>query len=288
MKLLMKYDLDKFPVIDLYITGKCNFRCPYCFGEDVSKGDIDIRVFERAVEFAKYCGSNIGFTGGEPLLHESFRGLVKIAKDNEVPIILRTNGMLLHEYLDIISSFEWIGISIDGASKNEVRKMRPTASGFEYDEVDKWINPLENIKFIKKNYPEVKILLASMVSGFNVSSLVELSRYLCKENILVDKWKLYQFTRNNFRSLTSSDKFETTEDLINDLKINLKKYYNGDLVSKIGEGNCLVVDTSGRIRINEDHLGSIFEDYSLLVEKITGFDSFRLIKHNKDITYNAT
>jgi MoaA/NifB/PqqE/SkfB family radical SAM enzyme len=276
-----------FPVIDLYVTGQCNFRCPYCFGEDVSKGDIDKVTFARVVEFASHCKSSIGFTGGEPLLHEDFRGLVNVATSKKVPIILRTNGMLIDKYLDVIGMFEWVGISIDGASESVVKKMRPSAPKYKYVEADKWKKPIDNIRLINKHYPQVKVLLASLVSSFNSSSLLKLARDIQENDLAIDKWKLYQFTRNNFRSLTSSSKFETSSEFISEVCESLQKVYHGEIVNKVGDGNCLLVDTNGSVRVNDALIGNVFDDMILLEKKIRQLDMFNKISVNKIHTYNV-
>lgn len=277
----------KFPIIDLYVTGKCNFRCPYCFGEDSNKGDITEKVFTRVIEFAKFCGSSIGLTGGEPLLHKQLRSLVGVAVANQVPLILRTNGMMLNNYMDIVGAFKWIGVSVDGAS-SLVRRMRPSSPGFNYQDDEKWKLPLSNIQLVNSQHPNVKILLASLVSSFNSLSLIELAKCLRDENVYVDKWKLYQFTRNNFRSLIASDKYETTDESLHSLAASLKQYYHGEIVTKVGEGNCLIVDTDGLVRVNSCLLGSVFEDEHLLLDRIRNAELFSLIQHNKEVTYDAT
>ena len=276
-----------FPVIDLYITGNCNFRCPYCFGEDVNKGDISEEIFCRVVKFADYCNTSIGFTGGEPLLHNNFRKLVEIATNEEVPIILRTNGMLIADFLDVLGSFEWIGVSIDGATNSTVKRMRPSSSLYSYRESEKWLRPMNNIQLINKLYPNVKVLLASLVSSFNTPSLIALARMIKESELSIDKWKLYQLTRNNFRSLNTSSKYEIEEDSITELSLVLGDYFDGEIVCKVGDGNCLLVDTNGLVRVNSIIVGSIFEENSELERKIRRLDAYGNININKIKTYHV-
>jgi len=275
----------QFPTIDLYVTGKCNFSCPYCFGEDVKKQGIDAEVYSRVLRFAEYCGTSIGFTGGEPLLHPDFRVLVEKANKLNIPLILRTNGMLLGEYMDLINYFIWIGISIDGADEKTIKRMRPSSSTFDYSEDDKWLLPLANIAEINTKNPETKILLASLVSSFNAQSLVKLAEIINSKDLKISKWKLYQFTRNNFRSLYASERFETSLELFEQTAKAIALSFKGNVISKQGSGNCLLVDTQGNVRINESIIGTVFENFDRLESKIRNLTMFKQISVNKVSTY---
>lgn len=277
----------QFPTIDLYVTGKCNFSCPYCFGEDVKKPGIDAEVYSKVISFAQHCRTSIGFTGGEPLLHPNFRDLVKAASKSNIPLILRTNGMLLGEYMDVIKSFQWIGISIDGADEKTVKRMRPSTSNFDYLETDKWNTPLENIKLINNQNPETKILLASLVSSFNYKALIRLAEIINSQNLKVSKWKLYQFTRNNFRSMSTSTKYETTTKYFEQVVESIRVSFKGDVIYKSGIGNCLLIDTKGTVRVNETIVGSVFEDFQELENKVRRLTMFKQISLNKVSTYDS-
>ncbi|WP_278381883.1 radical SAM protein [Pseudoalteromonas distincta] len=269
------------------MTGKCNFSCPYCFGEDVKKPGIDAEVYSKVISFAKHCRTSIGFTGGEPLLHPNFRDLVKAASKSNIPLILRTNGMLLGEYMDVIKSFQWIGISIDGADEKTVKRMRPSTSNFDYQETDKWNTPLENIKLINNQNPETKILLASLVSSFNYKALIRLAEIINSQNLNVSKWKLYQFTRNNFRSMSTSTKYETTTKYFEQVVESIRVSFKGDVIYKSGTGNCLLIDTKGTVRVNETIVGSVFEDFQELENKVRRLTMFKQISLNKVSTYDS-
>ena len=277
----------QFPTIDLYVTGKCNFSCPYCFGEDVKKTGIETKVYSRVLHFAKYCGTSIGFTGGEPLLHPDFRSLVESASMLNIPLILRTNGMLLGEYMDLINHFKWIGVSIDGADEKTVKKMRPSTLSFDYSEDEKWTIPLENIAKINSTNPQTKILLASLVSSFNANSLIKLAEIINAKGLKISKWKLYQFTRNNFRSLKASEKYETSLEFFEQVAKTITHSFKGDVIYKLGTGNCLLVDTLGNVRVNKTVIGTIFEDFDKLENKIRRLTMFKQISLNKLSTYEA-
>jgi len=281
----MKYEKNSISVLDVYITGKCNFQCPYCFGEDSEKVDISLETFSKVLNFARYTGSSIGLTGGEPLLHDNLRDLVYLANKKKVPLILRTNGIILNEFIDILHQFEWIGVSIDGIGKiNNI--LRPNSKNYNYTINEKIKLPLDNIKLIKRRYPKQKILLASLATSFNLESLIDLALLLSKKNIPVHKWKIYQFTRNHFRSLNVSKKYDIETKMFSNFEKILNSKFNGELIFKYGEGNCIIIDTIGNVRINQKIIGSINDNYSKLVENILNTDEYCKIIDNKGVTYN--
>lgn len=282
----MKFKKPIIPIIDVYITGNCNFRCPYCFGEDIKNSDISLELFNQILDFAKENGSSLGLTGGEPLLHKKFRKLIQLANQKNVPLILRTNGMLLDQYLDIVDQFEWIGISLDGLDDiND--KLRPNAPNYTYTKKEKLEIPLANIQLIKTSYPKQKILLASLASSFNTNSLLNLAFKLSNEHIQIDKWKIYQFTRNNFRSISASKEYETQLEFLSKLEQDLRSFYKGTLIIKHGEGNCFIIDTLGNMRINNETIGSINDNNEKLVKKMLDNDIYLKVIENKDQTYNV-
>ncbi len=282
----MNFKSSLIPVLDIYITGKCNFRCPYCFGEETKNDDISIQLFNKVLDFCSHYNITLGLTGGEPLLHKNFRELVTLSKTKQVPLILRTNGMLLKEYLDILNQFEWIGISLDGIDDVN-NQLRPNANNYSYTAEEKLKIPLENIKLIKNEYPSQKILLASLASSLNTNSLLNLAKILSINKIPIDRWKIYQFTRNNFRSIFASYKYEIELKLLEKLETDIPSIYKGELIIKKGEGNCFIIDTLGSIRVNNEIIGSIDETYTDLITKMLNVGVYTKLINNKNSTYNV-
>ncbi len=77
---------------ELLLTGRCNFRCPYC--RQVGSADLAPSVAREILNLwttdRLQC---VRFSGGEPTLHPSLRDLVAQAKDAGVTrIAISTNG----------------------------------------------------------------------------------------------------------------------------------------------------------------------------------------------------
>ncbi len=87
---------------ELILTGRCNFRCPYC--RSIGGTDIPLEQARRTVNLWADQGlKNIRFSGGEPTMYAGLGDLVSLAKARGVErIAISTNGassMALYEDL---------------------------------------------------------------------------------------------------------------------------------------------------------------------------------------------
>ena len=62
---------------NLFLTRKCNLKCPYCFADEfVNKENEEYTMenFHKAINFIKTMpDERVGFIGGEPTLHPSLK-----------------------------------------------------------------------------------------------------------------------------------------------------------------------------------------------------------------------
>lgn len=268
-------------ILDIYITGKCNFSCKYCYGEKNSVNDMNFEVFKKLVSICKKYDYGIGFTGGEPLLHSDFKKFVIFAKESGIKLYLHTNGVFLNDYFDILEYFEMINISIDGIE--EVQDlMRPNYKGFNLSKYEKFIIPVNNIKKIQKNFSN-KLIISTIATKKNYKYIPQLGDFFNREQISYYKWKIYQFTSNYFRSLTFKKEFEISTEELNIIEKSLK-IKGHDVIIKYGEGNCILIHTNGNIRVNEKYLDNFLEN-ELIFEQIKNIDNYKLVLENKVNTY---
>ena len=77
---------------ELILTGKCNFKCPYC--RSVGGEDLPLEQAKDTVRLWASEGlKNIRFSGGEPTLYKGLNDLVVLAKMSGIErIALSTNG----------------------------------------------------------------------------------------------------------------------------------------------------------------------------------------------------
>jgi MoaA/NifB/PqqE/SkfB family radical SAM enzyme len=204
-------------VIDLFITGRCDMKCPFCYGAKVpslvqteqgnqfvykpTNETIDLngtseprpemtaseikKVLIRLKRLGVY-KLNIG--GGEPLLREDTPEIIKFAKDLGFRIYISTNGTYTQklwtefkEYVDVI------GLSLDG-SINEKNVMM----GRKDKAIDRIIGFLN---FLKDQTYQHEIKIGTVVSKVNIDDIENIGNLLLKNPNIVkpDVWRLYQF-----------------------------------------------------------------------------------------------
>ena len=278
--------------LDIYITGKCNYKCRYCYGENDCLPGIKIETYEKCLEFAKYINAkNIELCGGEPLVEKNFELFVSMAKDSGFDVILRTNGVLTPQKIDFIAeNCSWVGISLDGLPE-ENALMRESKTPISKEE--QFFIPLKAIRDLKIKNSNIKILLASVLSSKNCDAFLNFISYIKEENLPIDRWKIYQFVTDKFRSLENDkeffledEKFESIAkmipDKINDTQIIVQPSKGLDKAT-----NCLIVRQNGDIILSNVFYGNVVDTpFDLIVENLIKGNVLNLIKGNKNLTYN--
>jgi radical SAM protein with 4Fe4S-binding SPASM domain len=130
------------PTGPLYInvepTNACNLQCYTCSIDGTRKrGTMDLDLFRRIIDQAPAAGvyEVALFMGGEPLLHKDLPYMIKYVEDKGLETRVYTNATLLtREKAQAIldSGLTFLGVSIDGDSKEEYEAMR---IGADFDEV---------------------------------------------------------------------------------------------------------------------------------------------------------
>jgi MoaA/NifB/PqqE/SkfB family radical SAM enzyme len=279
--------------LDIYLTGKCNYRCEYCYGEDESKGDMTIETFEKAVAFAEYIGAKtLQYCGGEPLMSSHFIDNVSIAREKGFKQILRTNAIYLPKYIDLVAeNFDWIGISLDGC-ENANAKMRPSKNSITAKE--QFEIPVNCIWDLKRKNPKIKILLATLASKINYMQIEELYLFIKETKLPIDKWKIYQFICEKFRSKQNKDMFGMENEDFDLLKKMIPENLNGIPVifqsadTEGVAGNCLIIYQDGSIQILGKYYGNINTDeFEDIVTKLLDGNTLNIIGSNKKYTYGV-
>ena len=135
---------------NIFLTKKCNLKCPYCFAsefvnqdcfahdleqndknnvlnvyESLEEADITLENFKKALEFIKKSDDErIGLIGGEPMLHSQFGEILDIlSSDEEVKnVIIFTNGILVNKYIEKIAN-EKFRLLVNCNSPNDIGAM---------------------------------------------------------------------------------------------------------------------------------------------------------------------
>ncbi len=117
------------PIMQLYLTNKCNMCCPHCYmyaGEESDDEMTTDEVKDVLKAYRANGGRDVKMTGGEIALRKDLHEIVKYGKDLGLKIDLLTNGTLwtasaINEITPYINSVQ---ISIDGYNEDENAKVR--------------------------------------------------------------------------------------------------------------------------------------------------------------------
>lgn len=277
--------------LDVYVTGRCNYKCEYCYGENNLCPDMDIEIYKKALEFAEYIGAqNIQMCGGEPLVCQNFERFTMMAKEKGFEVILRTNGYFLFDYAEFVAqNCLWVGVSIDGlASSND--KMRPSKAKTSAKE--KFERPINAIRELKRINPKIKVMLATLASKLNYKDIPLFVKYVQDNNLPIDRWKIYEFIRDKFRSEKNHTKYEMSKEEFDELESKLPKTVNEAEImlqsahtERVG-ANCLIVYQNGDINLSGVHYGNVAVDkFDDIIDKLYAENALSVIGNNKKVTY---
>ncbi len=180
---------------NIFLTNKCNLKCPYCFaneftGKEIS--EISYENFIKAVDFIKQDSTSvIGLIGGEPTLHSKFSELLDTLINDEfiTQIIIYTNGLTIDKYIAQLKNYK-ISLLINCNS--------PKNLGERYNILK------SNILLLKEN--DINFTL-----GINIYSSYE------DYNYIFDLLKIGEKHNLRFSTSFTNDYKENTSNVLNDL-----------------------------------------------------------------------
>lgn len=95
---------------NIFLSGKCNLNCCYCFAEELvnkKNNEITFENFLKVLDFILQDGlTHFGLIGGEPTCHSEFEKICSfINQDPRIKdVILYTNGIFLDKFLNVIKN----------------------------------------------------------------------------------------------------------------------------------------------------------------------------------------
>jgi SynChlorMet cassette radical SAM/SPASM protein ScmF len=125
----------------MYIAGSCNLACRHCWIEPDYNPEpktgkfLKLEYVQKAVREAKPLGlQSAKLTGGEPMLHPQFHKIVEYIDNEEIDIIIETNGTLidndLAKFLKSKRHMRFISVSVDGATAATHEALRGVPNSF--------------------------------------------------------------------------------------------------------------------------------------------------------------
>lgn len=166
------------PVVVWNCTNKCNLSCKHCYSSS-GKEYNQVLSTEEGINLIKNLASfNIPvllLSGGEPLLRDDIFYLIKKARENDIRVVISSNGTLLDKNtVKKLKELEvsYLGISIDGKEKiND--KFRGDKGAYK--------RALEGIRTCKKF--SLKVGLRFTINKFNYQQIDDMFKLIQKEDI---------------------------------------------------------------------------------------------------------
>lgn len=216
---MLKYDLIGFnnnidintlkaPLyVYIELTNCCNFNCKFCSVSDKKNNFISIELIKKILnELKKNNIYDVYYTGGEPMLHPSFKEIIEYGSKLEFRQTVLTNGSLIKKYEKILDKIMCVCVSLHGEKK--VHNLLTNSN--DYD------NLISNINLAKK-YTNIKINYTVMRENQQISQMKKILTYANKNNIEVSfaKYNNIGIGKKNDCTIKIEDFVKTLDELKN-------------------------------------------------------------------------
>jgi len=154
------------------LTDHCNLRCFYCIPEEdyiFSKQDQLMtadEIFQLSSVFVKIGVNKIRLTGGEPLVRKDFPNILEQLSTLPVKLTLTTNGVRIHEYMDLLKKHHCTSINLSLDTLNEDKFLLLTRRNHFQTVYNNMISLVENGFQVKVNMVVMKGINADEVTDF--------------------------------------------------------------------------------------------------------------------------
>ena len=142
----------------------CNLRCTYCDTEYAFYDGKDMTIKEIVTEIDKYKCNLVEITGGEPLMQDEVRELMRILSERDYMLMLETGGSLPIAVVD-----KRVKIIMD---------LKTPSSGMEKK------NLYDNLNFLKK-FDEVKFVIGNREDYDWSKNIIKLYKLIDKATVLM-------------------------------------------------------------------------------------------------------
>ncbi|MFH1403239.1 MAG: radical SAM protein [Candidatus Altiarchaeota archaeon] len=148
--------------LELFITYRCNQKCPYCFAESDENACQDELTYDGIIQMLDgFKGSRIYLIGGEPTVRDDLAEIIKEIKKRGFDAILFTNGKKLEDmhYVETLkkAGLDMVILQFDSFSRQQCIQIRGE------DLLDVKNHAVENLK--KQRIPIMPFVL--VIKGLN-------------------------------------------------------------------------------------------------------------------------
>jgi MoaA/NifB/PqqE/SkfB family radical SAM enzyme len=170
------------------ITGRCNLRCNFCYGNDESLPKVELSADEWKKIFAHLRSwgiMRVDLSGGEPTIRKDACEIAHHASDEGLNVILSTNGLVLHKTgPPLFPKKTRIHVSLDSGfesvheSSRVLRTLQPSRNSFR-----------NSIDFIRRSLRQgYSVRVLTCIGQHNSAGLFELGQHLA--TIGVKEWNI--------------------------------------------------------------------------------------------------
>src|SRR5882757_8671304 len=116
---LTRPQLERLPLVTLYLTERCNSRCVTCDYWRHGRADMTLESVTRLLpSFARLGTRTALISGGEPLLNPEWQDIARLLAVNGLKLWLLTSGLSLAKHARRAAElFDAITVSLDGTNR---------------------------------------------------------------------------------------------------------------------------------------------------------------------------
>jgi uncharacterized radical SAM superfamily Fe-S cluster-containing enzyme len=197
----------------LYVTSKCNLRCPICY-QKMTIPQHDLTLEEINFILKRNRSKNILLTGGEPTVRKDLPELIKFISEKKKNVFIVTNGLKLTDRLYLRrlkkAGLKGVAFSFDGFKEEVYEIFRGKKL------LKKKLKALENLK--KEKIP---IYLTCVIEkSINLDQISPVISYACKNEFVY--MVRFGWLYKNPQTTTRSDIFK---ELARSLDLSLEYFY---------------------------------------------------------------
>jgi MoaA/NifB/PqqE/SkfB family radical SAM enzyme len=200
-----------------YLLGNsCNLNCDFCFW-DIRTPDVPWKTKKHIVDEIKKAGiKKVTISGGEPIVTKDFIKTLSYMFDNQLSVVLHTNGLKINKTSarKIAPFVERISLSLDGSSEDMCMKMRKTREIFSHT-----LQLIDIFDLLK-----IPVNVKTLVTKINAKDIIHIGKLL--RNKPIAYWSLLEFNPINRGKLYKS-KFYLTKGALNKIVSKTRKNIKG-------------------------------------------------------------
>ena len=274
-------------VIDFRITGICNFNCGFCFGPSKYYGILTLDKIQRLlVNLKKANVKKIVLTGGEPTILPNIIDIIVMIKQLGFKLVLSTNASFFgnDNTNDILDNIDWIGLPIDSSDPHCFAQLRQCS-------LENVANIYKLFKYIKKEYPKLKIKIGTVVSNYNCDTIINIIDTL---PCYPDVWKVYQLSES-IRNKMFYNLYKISDKNFIELVNKIKEKYSSDFkrifyaLEYERDNKYIFCEPNGDAktiyRNKEIKIGNFIDDFENTVQALPKWINNEKILYNFNNTY---